>query len=223
MSPEQASGRPSDARSDTFAFGVVLYELLSGQRPFRGATELEVLQSVIHGSPQALGPTTPVLLRLVVDKALEKDPTERYQSMRELVVDLRRVVRRGVEETAAGSPAAAQPASTRRGWMLVTAVGLSAGVAGYLLHAALPRQAPAQTVSVRRLTDSVGLEEAPAISPDAKAVAFVGVSGGRRQIFVRLLAGGSPLVITKDDVDHYGPRWSPDSASVIYYTCGGAG
>ena len=72
-------------------------------------------------------------------------------------------------------------------------------------------------MQVYRLTDLVGLEESPAISPDGKSVAFVAEIAGRRQIWLRLLAGGTPLAITKDDVDHYGPRWSPDSGSIIYY------
>jgi Tol biopolymer transport system component len=75
-------------------------------------------------------------------------------------------------------------------------------------------------VQLHRVTDLVGIEEAPALSPDGKTVAFVSVVGGRRQIWVRLLAGGTPLVLTKDDVDHYGPRWSSDSSSVIYFTPG---
>ena len=74
---------------------------------------------------------------------------------------------------------------------------------------------------MQRLTDMVGLEEAPALSPDGRTVAFVAVAGTKRQIWIRLLAGGAPLVLTKDDVDHYVPRWAPDSSSVIYFTPGG--
>src|SRR6185503_2912554 len=91
MSPEQASGQPADARSDIFSFGVVLYEVLSGSRPFVGASDLEVLQRVQHQEPDTLGEHIPPALRMVVEKALEKDPAERYQSMRDVVIDLRRV------------------------------------------------------------------------------------------------------------------------------------
>ena len=100
MSPEQASGRPVDARSDIFSFGVVLYELLAGRRPFAGATDLEVLQTIIHGAAPPLAEEVPAALRAVVEKALEKDPADRYQSMRELVIDLRRLMRQSAEAPA---------------------------------------------------------------------------------------------------------------------------
>jgi serine/threonine protein kinase len=128
MSPEQAAGKPLDARSDIFSFGVVLYELLAGERPFAGATDLEVLQAVIHGIPHPLPRETPSGLRVVVEKALEKDPAERYQSMREMVVDLRRLMRQSDEISAPHT----RPVS-RMAWTLVAAAGmlLIAGVAAW--------------------------------------------------------------------------------------------
>jgi serine/threonine protein kinase/Flp pilus assembly protein TadD len=100
MSPEQAFGKPLDARSDIFAFGVVLYEMLSGRRAFEGATELETLQTIIHGSPKPLGDPLPVTVCVAVEKALEKEPADRYQSMREMLVELRRLTR----ESAVAAP-----------------------------------------------------------------------------------------------------------------------
>ena len=93
MSPEQATGRPLDTRSDVFSFGIVLYEALAGRRPFAGTNDVDVLHAVVHRPPDALPSDFPVGLRMLVEKALEKDPADRYQSMRELVIDLRRVVR----------------------------------------------------------------------------------------------------------------------------------
>src|SRR5260370_31130501 len=145
MSPEQASGRPVDARSDIFSFGVVLYELLAGRRPFQGATDLEVLQTIIHGDPQPLGTDVPLALRMAVEKALKKDPAERYQSMRDLVVDLRRLTRQTTDPTALY----ATPARRRWQWaallpgLLVT--GLFALQAWRASHSGEPLPAVALT------------------------------------------------------------------------------
>ena len=93
MSPEQASGQPVDARSDVFSFAVVLYELLGGRRPFRGSTDLDVLHAIAHRSADRLPESIPRPLRELIERALQKDPAQRVQTMREVVADLRRLVR----------------------------------------------------------------------------------------------------------------------------------
>jgi len=75
-----------------------------------------------------------------------------------------------------------------------------------------------KSVQVERITDFVGVKESPAISPDGKTMAFVAPVNGRKQIWIRLLAGGAPLQLTHDDADHETPRWMPDSSSLIYFT-----
>jgi serine/threonine protein kinase len=98
MSPEQLQGQPLDARSDVYSFGLVLYELLAGKRMFADGTDLS--------APRSLAPLPadlPAELRTIVGKALEADPVNRYQTMRDLVVDLRRLVRR--QEGEAAKPA----------------------------------------------------------------------------------------------------------------------
>ncbi len=83
---------------------------------------------------------------------------------------------------------------------------------------AVKRADSPRDVEFQRLTDFVGMKESPAVSPDGKTVAFVALIHGRRQIWLRLLAGGAPLQVTHDDVDHEQPRWAPDSSTLIYYT-----
>jgi serine/threonine protein kinase/tetratricopeptide (TPR) repeat protein len=121
MSPEQSSGKPVDARSDVFSLGVVLYELLSGRQPFAGATELEVLQKIQHHTVEPLPLEIPATLRMVVEKALDKNPAERYQTMREMVLDLRRLVRQTVESQAA--------APAKRSWVWLAAAAAAIAMA----------------------------------------------------------------------------------------------
>ena len=117
MSPEQVTGKTVDRRSDVFSFGIVLYEMLSGRRPFAGETNLHVVEGILHQAPAPLPGDVPASLREVVAKTLEKDPADRYRSMRDVVVDLRRLVRHTTELPA---PAVAP---TRRGrWSLVAAL-----------------------------------------------------------------------------------------------------
>ena len=86
------------------------------------------------------------------------------------------------------------------------------------LLTAEPAARAAPEVRLARLTDSVGMVGAPAVSPDGKMVAFVAVAGGRRQIWIRMLAGGAPLQVTRDEVDHEEPRWMADSSALVYFT-----
>ena len=220
MSPEQAAGKPLDARSDIFSFGVVLYELLAGRRPFAGDSDVDLLSAIIHTSPAPLGDDIPLALRMVVDKALEQDPAERYQTMRDMVVDLRRLARRKTGEHQAMAAAAQPPATRRRAWPWMAAVtlALAAGVASGRWLLVRSAVATPTDVNLQRITDFVGMEEHPAASPDGKTVAFIAPANGRRQVWVRLLAGGAPLQVTRDDADHEHPRWAPDSSSLIYFS-----
>lgn len=215
MSPEQVSGRAIDARSDIFSFAVVLYEMLARRRPFPGDTELEVLHTIGQGAPVPLSDDLPLALRMIVDKALEKDPAERYQSIREMLVDMRRLLRQREPPRGPAVTAAIGRQQPRRFWILAGVVLLAIGV---ISGRTWLRPAPTvRSVQVQRLTDFVGVEESPAISPDGKTVAFVARVDGRKQIWVRLLAGGAPLQLTRDDADHEYPRWTPDSSSLIYF------
>ena len=220
MSPEQAAGKPLDARSDIFSFGVVLFELLAGRRPFAGDSDVELLSAIIHTSPAPLSDDIPLALRMVVDKALEQDPAERYQTMRDMVVDLRRLARRKTGEYQAMAGVGRMHATRRRMWPWTVAVmvALAVGVASGRWLLVRPAVAMPADVQLQRLTDFVGMEEHPAVSPDGKTVAFIAPANTRRQVWVRLLAGGAPLQVTRDDADHEHPRWAPDSSALIYFS-----
>ena len=215
MSPEQASGGKLDARSDVFSFGIVLYELLAGKRPFAGATDVELLHTIIRTEPQPLGEEIPAALRMIVEKALEKDPAERYQSMRELVVDLRRLARTTKTGAVAAVPAAPRP---RRSWLWPAAVVLALAAGAGLMLLRKPHSAAPAIIRSQRLTDFVGVEEQPAVSPDGKWIAFIASDKGRRQVWLRSLGGGAPTLVTHDNADHEHPRWMPDSINLIYFS-----
>jgi len=158
MSPEQASGRPLDARSDIFSLGVVLHELLSGGRLYAGATGLELLQKVIHQPAPALGPELPEPVRVVVQKVLEKDPAERYQTARDLVVDLRRLVRQADAPSTASIAAIPSPLKLKTGALAAVAllVLLVAGVGAWKLWPRPAAAAPIRSIAVLPLENLSG-------------------------------------------------------------------
>lgn len=211
MSPEQASGMPLDSRSDIFSFGAVLYEMLAGKRPFVASTGLELLQKVIHESPAPLGEEIPRQLQALVAKAMEKDPANRYSSMRDLVADLRRVLRPATLVLAAPE---------RRGeWMW--AAGLAILLAGGGLFLLRSRQAssPAQ-VEYIPLTNFSDSAVAPALSPDGRMLAFIrgaNTFSGRGDVYVKLLPDGEPVQLTHDGLGKWGPvSFSPDGSRIAY-------
>lgn len=229
MSPEQASGRPVDARSDIFSFGILLYELIAGRRPFEGSTDLQLLQTIIHGEASPLGADVPAALRMVVDKALEKDPAERYQSMRELVVDLRRLTRQsgetaGVADTAAPTPSPA-PAKSKRKAIALAALAAAASLIGVgLLFVSLRPSAPQAPGLVVQfdIPAPPGTLYAPpvnrqpfAISPDGKRLAFTATNSNGANIWLRDLASpdAHPLPGTDGAISVF---WQPDSRSIFF-------
>jgi serine/threonine protein kinase/tricorn protease-like protein len=221
MAPEQARGLRADHRADLFSLGVVLYEMLSGISPFRRETAAETMTAIIREEPSDLAPSVvyPPALDRIVRHCLVKAPSERFQSARDLLFNL---------ETMSAAPQAVMPAGRRlpiRPWLaLLTASALVlAGIAGFVAGGRTPPASLPDISAVHRLTDFSGLEEFPAIAPDLKSIAFTSRVDGTRQVFVRLLAGGTPLQITKDAVDHELPRWTPDSSSIVFFSTAAPG
>ena len=118
MSPEQAHGGRVDSRSDIFSFGTMLYEMVTGHAPFRGQNRVDTMHAVVHDPPPplptSLGPAAEDLQR-ILDKCLAKDPDERYQGMRDLVVDLRAARRRLESSSMRAASAPGLPAGGRTG------------------------------------------------------------------------------------------------------------
>ena len=225
MSPEQALGQKMDARSDIFSFGVVLYELLAGRRPFTGATGPEVLQAIVNRTPDPLPEDVSMGLRMAVEKALEKDPAERYQSMREMVVDLRRLAKHKDDPKPVPSVAAVPRGPSRRRWLwslpilfvTCTAVWL-AGRSGWLKDASQSVNNPLVNARFTRLTDFEGTEMDGTISPDGNFVAFLSDRDGQFDVWLTRVGAGSPINLTPGKEDERTPLrslgFSPDGSEL---------
>lgn len=191
--------------------------MLSGTSPFRRETAAETMTAILREEPPDLDASVvcPPALDRIVRHCLVKALTERFQSARDLVFTLEAMSAPHLAGVPAGRPFQTRP------WLaLLAASALAlAGIAGFVARGRTGPPEPLLDIgAVHRLTDFSGIEEFPAIAPDLKSIAFTSRVGGTRQIFVRLLAGGPPLQITKDAVDHESPRWSADSSSMVYFS-----
>jgi Tol biopolymer transport system component/predicted Ser/Thr protein kinase len=200
MSPEQASGQTLDARSDIFSFGVVLYELVAGRRPFVGNTGLEILHKITTEQAPPLDASIADPLRQVIEKTLEKDRGKRYQSMREVTRDLRKLWRTQdtdtLENPAAG--AARKTVSSTKWWPWALTAAVVAGFVVWEQFRPVPLPGnPLANATFSRITDFGGVERSPAISPDGKFIAFVSDHDGSFDVWLSQSANGNPQNLTK--------------------------
>lgn len=225
MSPEQASGGSIDARSDIFSFGVVMYEALAGHRPFAGDSDLEVLQKIRSQQPAALPPHIPAGVRSVVEKALEKDPEDRYQSMRQVVADLKRLERGHSDEISQWATRLQPGGQPWRPVLILCSVAAVLGLAA-LFWALWKRdyfwQNPLNRAKVERLTDFEGDEVDTAMSPDGKLVSFLSDREGVFDAWITQVGSGEFVNLTKGQLGNVAPapirriRFSHDGARVWF-------
>jgi serine/threonine protein kinase/WD40 repeat protein len=218
MSPEQLEGADADVRSDIFAFGALLYEMVTGTRAFSGKSQASLIASILKEKPRTLSevmPMTPPALDRLVRKCLEKDPEVRWQSARDLSDEIRWISQSGSQ---AGLPA---PVASRRklrfrlGWGIAALAIVVAGTYAYLWYS---RPEPPQDVVRFSIEPGPNFQSIqwPQLSPDGKFLAFKGTdSAGQQKIWLRALNSmqAIPLNGTEGSLR---PFWSADSRYLAY-------
>ena len=174
MSPEQAQDKGIDARSDIFSFGIVIYEMATGKQAFPGESPITVIGEILHKEPKPirdLNPQVPEELQRIVVKALEKDREDRYQTAHELMVDLRRLMKKETERSQSGLPAEPPKQAKSSKWIWIGAGAVACAVAWVALAG---RGAPAESAQLpmEQLTFS-NEPKSPAIFTDGSRIYFV--------------------------------------------------
>ena len=242
MAPEQLEGQEADARTDLFAFGAVVYEMLTGKKAFEGKSQASLISAIMSAQPPAmtmLQPVTPATLERIVTTCLAKDPDDRWQTARDLLRELKWIadkpdlIRSG-PHAEAGSGAQTPDligSGLRTGlggrtqpegaWRVVAAVALLAALALawpatlYLRRAAPPAVATRLDVVAPQTAGLLQL----ALSPDGRQLAFVAPAGSVAQLWVRPFdqTAARPLIGT-DGAEF--PFWSPDGRSLGFFADG---
>jgi serine/threonine-protein kinase len=212
MSPEQAKGKPVDKRADIWAFGVVLYEMLTGRMLFSGETVSETMAFVMTKEPDwnALPKDTPPGLRDLLRRCLEKDPKRRLRDIGDAQFFLEQVGDKAQVQSAAPS--------TKRAWTLACVLAIVAMAVSFVHFRERPAQQPLTSFRVELGPDAVaGQRTTAAISPDGRRLAFV--AGSKEQLFTRALDQASPTLLSR--TEHANDMFfSPDSQWIGFFADG---
>ena len=220
MSPEQARGPELDHRSDQFSFGLILYELATGKRPFRRETAAETMAAIIRAEAEPLPSTVPAPVRWTIERCLGKEPDHRYDSTRDLYRELRHT-REGLSQMLPQAAVTAAPSRTRWRWRTVALAAIAAGLflgmwLESLRHFATPAWAGA------RLGGPV-VALSPRVSPDGQMLALLTLVNRQTQVAIlkpgrRGSEGESWNVLTHDAANGSVTNisWAPDGSRLFF-------
>jgi len=215
IAPEQISGKPADPRSDIFGLGVILYEMLSGNRAFNGDSTVELINDNLKNDPAELPSCVPSPQQRIVHRCLEKDPARRFQSAADVGFALLAVLDAGVS---------LPPVTRKRGiwlkWIAAAAVAIL--LAGGAYRAGGTRPLPRHSVRLSLLPPPATsfIAHDFAISPDGKRLAFVaGGLDGKTSLWIRSLAASTAQQLTGTERAMY-PFWSADSRQIGFFAEG---
>ena len=225
MSPEQLEGMDADARTDIFAFGALLYEMVTGRRAFQGKNKTSLIASIVSGTPtpvSELAPLTPPALDHVIKKCLAKDADDRWQSAHDIADQLRWIADAGSRAGEAAPVLAKRKARLRVAWALHAATALLAILATVVFFQlrAVPQRIMRSSLLPPDKTKFDPISGAMVLSPDGLRIAFVARGeDGKFLLWVRALDAltAQPLAGT-DDATH--PFWSPDSRFIGFFSAG---
>ena len=218
MSPEQALGKEMDHRSDIFSLGVLLYEMLSGKRPFAGDSRVAVMHAIVNQEPEDLPAAVPEGIAGIVQRCLEKPPDRRFQSAADLAFALRALGGAQVHP-------AVERSRRRTRWpirALAVAALVLAGGGSFWLAWRITSRAAVFHGTMRRLTWDGGLTTNAVISADGKLVAYASDrdSGSNLDIYVQQVDSGGVVRLTKDPAEHDFPTFTPDGSRVAFDVSG---
>jgi len=229
MSPEQIQGHEADARSDLFAFGAALYEMLTGKRAFAGESQLAVINAILEKDPEPvrdLQPLTPPALERIVQRCLAKDPENRWQNTSDLASELRWIAEAGgTAVTAASSEGVAKGRRRELLYAALATIFLLAAVISVVAYWRLART-PGRAITAAIIPpDNVRLSSARfgldlALSPDGRALAFCATDeSGRTMLWVRFLDSFVAHTLPGTEGASF-PFWSPNSRTLGFFAGG---
>ena len=218
MAPETLRGEPVDARTDIWALGVVLSEMLAGAPPFHGRTAYELSSAILREMPGPLPGRVPLGLQSVTQRCLAKEREQRYQRASEVCAALEAIQ----AHTAEIVPAPAQRRFRFRPLLIGSGVAafflLGLGILEWFhLAGSTPPVVPQEEWV--QLTDFADSAVAPTLSPDGRMLAFIRGEDtfiGAGQVYAKLLPNGDPVELTHDGVTKMSPQFSPDSSKIAY-------
>jgi serine/threonine protein kinase/Tol biopolymer transport system component len=228
MSPEQAQGRMIDARSDIFSFGTVLYEMVTGRRPFRGDSNLAILSSIVREHPprvSQLASDVPLELETIINRCLRKDPARRFQTIadaRVVLLDLKEESDLGKLPSMEGLSKAKASRRSVKAWVSAVSAAAVSAAAVIALAAALWFSRSSQPVQpelrAAPFASYAGYQGYPTFSPDGIQIAFswTGGVGDITHIFVKVLGTDTPLRLTSGNLPDTHPAFAPDGRSVAF-------